>query len=946
MRAGLPEKEPEILAFWDEIDLFALQREQSKGRQKFILHDGPPYANGNIHIGTALNKILKDLINRSRQMEGFDAHYVPGWDCHGLPIEWKIEEQYRAKGQDKSSVPVLDFRAECRAFATHWLGVQREEFRRLGVIGDWQNPYSTMNFQSESRIAAEIGKFLLSGMLYRGQRPIMWSVVEQTALAEAELEYMDHKSPSITVSFPIKDSPNKALNGANILIWTTTPWTIPGNRAIACHPDMAYVLVEVTAVEADRPSHQGAKAGDRYLLADILLEETMQLAGVSDYQKQGSFAGKDLAGTICVHPWHNQGYDEDVQVLLADFVTSEQGTGFVHIAPGHGPDDWHLGQKHGIDAIPTVGLDGKFLPDVPLMEEAVIIDSDGNEGNANGQVMRHLVASGSLIYKKTYRHQYPHSWRSKAPLIFLTTPQWFIRMDRTPDGKPDTLRQMALSAIDQTQFYPARGKERLRGMIETRPDWCISRQRAWGVPIPVFVHKESGEILRDKVVLERIAEAFAKEGGDAWYSSSPSRFLGDSYTPEDYEQIMDVVDVWFDSGSTHAFCLEPRDDLAWPADLYLEGSDQHRGWFHSSLLESCGTRGRAPFKGVLTHGFVMAEDGRKMSKSLGNQIFPQDVIKESGADILRLWVVFADYAEDLRIGPSTVKQLGDYYRRFRNCLRWLLGNLANDTPGQIEQRKQAPPDYPLLERWLLHRMTMLDEKFRTALVTYDLGTIFRELLQFATVDLSAFYFDIRKDSLYCDAVMSPRRQASLDLLHHLFRFLTSWLAPVLCFTSEEAWQTYRQQTGNTGPQSIHLCLYPDLPDSWKDAEAYEQLESLRRVRSVVYGALEAARSNKDIGSSLEAAPVIYIAEDMKAIDLEKDHEILNELCITSSLQLERGDGPVDDASDAFRLASEPGIAVKFMKADGDKCPRCWTVHQDSKAGDTEKLCRRCQKALA
>ena len=629
MKANLPTREPNLVEWWQSQNLWGKLREESKDRPKYILHDGPPYANGNIHIGTALNKILKDIINRSRQMTGYNANYVPGWDCHGLPIEWKIEEEYRAKGKNKDEVPILEFRQQCREFATHWLTVQREEFKRLGVFGDWDNPYSTMRFESEAIIATEIHKFLMSGALYRGSRPIMWSVVEQTALAEAEQEYYDHKSSTITVAFKIVEG-DERLKDANILIWTTTPWTIPANRAIAYHKAFRYVLIEVEGVEEDAL----VQTGGRYVLAASRLEAVLNEAKITHHKVIDQFDGAQLAGTIAAHPWRGQGYDQDTPLLEAEFVTDDQGTGFVHIAPSHGSDDWHLGMANGLEIPTTVLKNGRYRDDLPLLGGCVVLDENGKEGNANGSVIKALIAANSLFSKSSLRHQYPHSWRSKAPLIFLNTPQWFISLSH------DQLREKALSGIDETKFYPEQGRTRLYGMIEHRPDWCISRQRAWGVPIAIFVNQKTGEPLRDPQVNQRIIDAFKEQGGDAWFALPPEHFLGSEYDPAEYEQVTDVVDVWFDSGSTHAFCLEPRSDdqgdLAWPADLYLEGSDQHRGWFHSSLLEACGTRGTPPYKAILTHGFVLAQDGRKMSKSLKNQVFPQEVNEKMGADILRL----------------------------------------------------------------------------------------------------------------------------------------------------------------------------------------------------------------------------------------------------------------------------------------------------------------------
>jgi len=923
MKAGLPKREPEILARWEKMGLWRRLREDSAGREKFILHDGPPYANGHLHIGHALNKILKDVINRSQQMLGKDANYVPGWDCHGLPIEWKIEEQYREAGKDKDAVPIVEFRKECRDFAAHWIGVQRAEFERLGVVGDWENPYTTMACAAEAQIAREIGKFLMNGSLYKGAKPVLWSVVEKTALAEAEVEYHDHTSTTIWVKFPVVKAADPALDGAAVVIWTTTPWTIPGNRAIACDQDFDYLVIEVT--EAAEGSQ--AAVGEKLVVAAALLGQVVQETGIASHKVLTTLKGEAVAGTVCRHPLADNGYgDFEVPVLKADFVTDDTGTGFVHIAPGHGADDFILGQANGIEAPQTVGEDGRFYDHVPLFAGLAVYTGEGKTGPANKAVVEALRESGNLLVSGRLRHQYPHSWRSKAPLIFRNTSQWFISMEATG------LRATALQAIRETAFYPPSGQARLYSMIETRPDWCVSRQRAWGVPIPVFVHKETGEPLRDQGVVDRIADAFEAEGADAWFASEPARFLGKDYGADDYEQVTDVVDVWFDSGSTHAFVLEARDDLDWPASLYLEGSDQHRGWFHSSLLESCGTRGRAPYEGVLTHGFVMAEDGRKMSKSLGNIVSPQDVTKQYGAETLRLWVVASDYSEDLRIGPEIIKRLTDMYRRLRNTLRYLLGNLD----GFDAAERVAAADMPELERWVLHRLWELDTVVRKGCKEYDFHRLFRELHDFCAVDLSAFYFDIRKDSLYCDAVTDMRRRAARTLLDELFSYLTAWLAPITCFTAEEAWLCR-----NPGDEeSVHLRTFPEVPAQWRDDGLAAKWERIRRVRRVVTGALEVERAEKRIGSSLQAAPQVYVTPDyMVALDGLDAAEI----AITSDLELIAGDAP----DGAFRLDDVAGVAVVPVLAVGDKCERCWRVLPEvGGRPEAPGTCGRCADAVA
>ncbi|RUY42096.1 isoleucine--tRNA ligase, partial [Mesorhizobium sp. M7A.F.Ca.CA.001.13.2.1] len=805
MRAGLPEKEPLLVKRWQDMDLYRKLRESAAGRTKYVLHDGPPYANGNIHIGHALNKILKDVITRSFQMRGYDSNYVPGWDCHGLPIEWKIEEQYRAKGKNKDEVPVNEFRKECREFAAGWITVQGAEFQRLGVIGDFKNPYTTMAFHAESRIAGELLKFAMSGQLYRGSKPVMWSVVERTALAEAEIEYHDYESDTIWVKFPvaslvrpIDDGQTKLTEGAldllqaHVVIWTTTPWTIPGNRAVNYSPRINYGLYEVTAAE----NAFGPQPGEKLILADALAEDSSAKAKVT-LNRLRSVSAQELGSLTLSHPLKGLGggYEFAVPMLAGDHVTDDAGTGFVHTAPGHGREDFDAWMDAAVDlrargidpAIPfTVDDGGFFTKDAPGFGPdreggpARVIDDNGKKGNANQAVIDELIKRNALFARGRLKHSYPHSWRSKKPIIFRNTPQWFVYMDKDL-GDGSTLRSRALKAIDDTRFVPAAGQNRIRAMIEERPDWVLSRQRAWGVPIAVFADVD-GNVLKDEAVNQRIMDAFEKEGADAWFAAgAKERFLG-NHDASKWKQVMDILDVWFDSGSTHVFTLEDRPDLKWPADVYLEGSDQHRGWFHSSLLESCGTRGRAPYDTVVTHGFTMDEDGRKMSKSLGNTVVPQDVIKQSGADILRLWVVTTDYWEDQRLGKNVLQTNIDAYRKLRNTIRWMLGTLAHDDGEEVPLEKM-----PELERLMLHRLAELDEVVRSGYDAFEFKRITRMLLDFMVVELSAFYFDIRKDALYCDAPSSLKRKASVQVVRHLFDCLVKWLAPMLPFTMEEAW---------------------------------------------------------------------------------------------------------------------------------------------------------------
>ncbi|MCZ8150364.1 MAG: isoleucine--tRNA ligase [Roseomonas sp.] len=927
MRGDLPKREPDWLARWDRMGLWDRLRAQSAGRPPFVLHDGPPYANGNIHIGHALNKVLKDVINRAAQMAGFDANYVPGWDCHGLPIEWKVEEEYRARKQNKDDVPILDFRAECRAYAARWLGVQAEEFKRLGIAGDWVRRYATMDFPSEAVIAGEIGRFLMNGSLYRGLRPVMWSPVEKTALAEAEIEYHDHVSPTLWARFRVHAVWGGAatdLLGASVVIWTTTPWTIPGNRAVACGSDIDYALVHVEGV-ADG-SH--LVPGEFLLVALPLLPQFAKDSGLGPHTVKRVLKGTELSGALTAHPlrgWADakSGYDFDVPVLLGDFVTTEAGTGFVHIAPGHGEDDFNLGRAHGLPVPETVGDDGTYTMHAPGFTGLHV-------WKAHEPVYAAMEACGTLVAKGKLTHSYPHSWRSKRPVIFRATPQWFIRMDGEPGtvaaDDTNTIRAKALAAIAATHFVPDIGRNRIGAMVQNRPDWCISRQRAWGVPIPVFVNKASGQPLRDQTVVDRVVAAFTTEGADAWYKpGAAQRFLGPDRDAADYEQVMDIVDVWFESGSTHAFVLGETGGRGLPAkaDLYLEGSDQHRGWFQSSLLESVGTRGVAPFKAILTHGFVLDEQGRKMSKSLGNVVAPQDVVSKTGADILRLWVMNTDVTEDQRIGKTILDQQAELYRRIRNTLRWLLGNLDGfDAAAETLPHDQLPE----LERWVLHRLTELDAKLRQAQRDHDWSGVYPELHAFCATDLSAFYFDIRKDSLYCDAKDSVRRRAARTVIDQLHRCLTTWLAPVLVFTAEEAWLA-RFPDGD----SVHLQDWPVLPATWRDDALAAKWDKIRERRRAVTTLLEEKRRTKLIGSSLEAKVGLWSRNE----DPILPGSVWEEVLIVSEVKI-------------GNYVGLPRDEVEVFPAPGIKCDRCWRVLPEVGEPSRPKhptLCRRCEAVV-
>jgi len=914
MKAGLPKLEPKLLDRWKTMDLEGRLRKAGKGRDPYVLHDGPPYANGNLHIGHALNKILKDVIVRSQQMMGKDAHYVPGWDCHGLPIEWKIEEKYRAAGKDKDEVPAVEFREECRQFAAKWIETQSAEFQRLGVGGNWETPYTTMAFDSEARIVAELGKFLLNGGLYKGAKPIMWSVVEKTALAEAEVEYHDHTSTTIWVRFPVVKAKNPALEGASVVIWTTTPWTMPGNRAVGFGEPFEYSVIEVKDVDG----MSLARVGERFVVVTEGIEAVVEEAKITEHEVIATLPGRDLVGTICHHPLHGSGYDFDVPLLAGDFVTTDQGTGFVHIAPGHGEDDWKLGVANGITIPETVADNGTYYEHVPMFAGQHVF-------KVAPEILKAMTQAGALLAHGKLVHSYPHSWRSKAPLIFRNTPQWFISMDT------NGLRDKALKAIDETTWVPAQGRNRIQSMIEGRPDWCVSRQRAWGVPITVYVNRTTGEPLRDAKVLERIVAAVREEGADAWFTSKDERFLSPEYDPADFNKVTDILDVWFDSGCTHAFVLEDRDDLQGPADLYLEGSDQHRGWFQSSLLESCGTRGVAPYKAVLTHGFVLDEQSRKMSKSLGNVVAPQNVIDQMGADILRLWVLSSDYTEDLRIGKEILTRNSDVYRRLRNTLRYMLGNLN----GFSDAEKLPVSEMPELDRWILHRLSELDTEVRRCCnETYAFHELFQHIHNFCAIDLSAFYFDIRKDVLYCDSAESTSRRAVRTVLDTVFDTLVAWLAPFTCFTAEEAWMSRYPDS----EESIHEQLFPIIPAAWKDDDLAVRWNKVRTVRRVITGALETERAAKRIGSSLQAAPIVHLPADL--LDLCSKLP-MDDLCITSGMTLTTDPAP----EDAFTISDIPDIAVVPATASGEKCERCWKILPDVGQHTHAGVCGRCSDAM-
>jgi len=923
MKAGLPQKEPGILARWQQMDLYAELRNRRRGREKFILHDGPPYANGDMHIGHALNHILKDMVVRTQTLLGKDAPYVPGWDCHGLPIEWKVEEQYRKKKLNKDEVPADEFRAECRAYAQHWVDTQREQLKRLGINGDWDNPYLTMDFQAEATIVSELLKFAESGQLYRGAKPVMWSPVEKTALAEAEIEYEDIVSTQIDVAFEIVESPIPELVGAHAVIWTTTPWTIPVNQALAYGPNVDYIafvyegrailIASGLAGEFNRRVHPKEPQPEPTGPGNFLISG--EAFGITTQFWSGK--GSELAGTIVRHPMHALGgfFAKPRPMLAGDFVTTDSGTGLVHMAPDHGEDDFDLCKANGIDPVFAVEGDGKYRADwLWLGGEGSVINPKFNA--PDGPICNALREAGGLLAASAdYKHSYPHSWRSKAKVIYRCTPQWFVSMDKELPG--GTLREKAMTAISDTRFIPEKGRNRLSSMVEGRPDWVLSRQRAWGVPITLFVKKGTNQYLNDAAVNARIIAGVRENGVDGWSDERAQEYLGSDFALADFERVADILDVWFDSGCTHVFTLESGrwPDLSWPADLYLEGSDQHRGWFQSSLLQSCGTRGRAPYNAVLTHGFTMDSKGMKMSKSLGNTINPLDLMRDSGADILRLWALTVDFTEDHRIGKEILQGVSDQYRKLRNTFRYLLGALD----GFSDAEKVAVADMPELERYMLHLLADMDAKLKVAVNDFDFNSYVRLLTDFANEDLSAFFFDIRKDCLYCDAATDPKRMAYRTVLDILFHALVRYAAPVLVFTSEEVWQT----RFGADADSVHFSDWPEVDAGWTSHDLSAKWAQLRELRSSVTEAIEPMRREKIVGSSLQ---VEVSVPDINAILSDYRDDDLAELFITSTAK------PVAGLN-----------SPEIRPTTNHKCGRCWR-HLPEVVEDGA-LCARCEDVV-
>ncbi len=912
MKASLPRREPETLRRWEAMDLYGRIRQQSRGRPRFVLHDGPPYANGHIHLGHALNKILKDIIVKSRQMMGMDSPYIPGWDCHGLPIEHQVDKQLKTEGL---LLPQVEVRARCRTYAKKFIDIQREEFQRLGVLGGWQHPYLTMNPAYVATIISEFGKFFLSGAIYRSKKPVHWCATCRTALAEAEVEYEDHHTPSIYVKFPLEspppDLPELGAGGsAYLVIWTTTPWTLPANLAIAVHPDLEYAVMEVN--------------GERLVVAAELAEGLLFHWGLQGKEVL-RVPGRSLEGALCRHPW----IERHSPVILADYVTVTAGTGLVHTAPGHGQEDYDSGRRYNLAPYSPVDDDGRFTLEVPEFQGLEVWE-------ANPGIIEHLRQRQALLLAEEADHSYPHCWRCKQPIIFRATEQWFISMEK------NSLREKALQAIDRVTWIPRWGRERIYQMVEQRPDWCISRQRAWGVPIVAFHCQDCEEVVLNQEILEVILERVRQEGADFWFAVPPTEILPPGTRcpgcgGEDFTKETDILDVWFDSGVSFAAVVEPNPELGLPADLYLEGSDQHRGWFHSSLLASVGTRGDAPYRGVLTHGFVVDGEGRKMSKSLGNVIAPQEVMAQYGAEILRLWVTAEDYRDDVRLSDNIIKQLGDAYRRFRNTARFMLGNLYDFDP---EKDLVPLQDREELDRVALSWLARLTRRVQRAYQDYEFHLVFHRLHQFCAVEMSAIYLDILKDRLYISQAESPARRSAQSTLYELLFDLTRLMAPILSFTAEEVWE---HLPGSRSEESVHLASFPEVPPGLPDEDLLAKYEFLLKVRDEINRGLEEARKGKVLSTSQEAR-VVLGTEDAELHDrLNQNAAELKTLTQVAEFVVTNQQIPLEPALTAQEIA---GLQVQVNKAAGEKCVRCWftlaSVGQDSRH---PSICHRCLQVL-
>ena len=915
MKANLTQREPLVLKRWEREGLYRQLQQAAADRPLFILHDGPPYANGNIHLGTAFNKVLKDIILRAKRMAGCNAPYIPGWDCHGLPIEHNVDLEL---GEKKQTIPVLSKRAACRKYAEKWIKTQREQFKRLGVLGDWDDPYLTMNHAYEAVIAREFNRFLLSGAVVRAKKPVYWCATCGTALAEAEVDYADHSSPSIYVKFPVIDdlggvAPELAGRQVQVLIWTTTPWTLPANLAVAFHPDLAYAAVEVR--------------GEVWILASELVAPCMQLFGIDDHRLLATFSAAGLEGKKCRHPF----LERDSLMVLADYVTADSGTGCVHTAPGHGADDYLTGRRYGLEVLSPVGDDGRFTAEAGRYAGEQV-------PQVNRRIIADLAADGSLVKEQVLHHSYPHCWRCKEPVMYRATAQWFISMDNLQ------LRDKALAAINEVSWTPSWGQQRIYGMVEARPDWCLSRQRSWGVPVTVLTCTACGEILKSEAVCRRIDELFQQKGADAWFLHEAADFVPEGVAcacgSRAFRKETDILDVWFDSGTSHAAVLEERPELRSPADLYLEGSDQHRGWFQSSLLTSVGTRGRAPYKGVLTHGYVVDGQGKKMSKSVGNVVAPQEVIDRYGAEVLRLWVASENYQDDVKVSDEILKHVSDAYRKMRNTLRFLLGNLSDFDPARDAVGPEALFE---IDRWALARFAELTRRLTRAYERYEFHAVYHGLFNFCGTTISSLYMDILKDRLYCSAPNGPERRAAQTVMYRLLDGLLRLMAPVLCFTAAEAWE-HLHGLGDKDPldRSVFFATFPAVDDIVADAAFGERWSRLLSLRSAITRVLETARRDKLIGLSLDAEVVLQVNTDWQAF-LAESLPLLQELCIVSNLRLQAaGD------EDLVFTGTEglDGVAIAVGPAPGDKCERCWTFSTSVGAdADHPTLCARCARVV-
>ena len=903
---NIPEKEIKILKKWEDEEVYKKSIQCNK-KTMFILHDGPPYANGHIHLGHVLNRVLKDFIIRSKNMMGFSTPFIPGWDCHGLPIEWKVEENYLKIGKNKKTIPIIKFREDCRKFANKWIKIQKKELQRLGLMADWDNPYTTMSKNNEAIIIKELSKFLNNGSLYKGIKPVLWSIVEETALAEAEVEYIYIESNSIYVKFPIIKSLNINLIGAKAIIWTTTPWTIPSNQAIAFNKNYIYIIAKITKSTKDFNKE------DKILIAKNLLSLFKKNTNITINTIQ-EINGETLNGTIGIHPLYNQGYNKISQFLHSDHVNLSNGTGLVHIAPDHGPEDFDIGKINGLKILELVKTNGIFSSKTPIFTSMNIF-------TAEKLIIKSLEKSNNILAEKLINHSSLHSWRSKSPLIYRTTSQWFISMDF------NNTREKAIKNLKNIQWYPTIGHQRLKTMIETRPDWCISRQRVWGVPLSLFINKKTGKVLKDNKIQNKIINAYQKHGSDIWFKD-PLSFLKPEYPHNDYIPVMDTLDVWFESGCSFSYILENNPKLRSPADIYIEGSDQHRGWFQSSLIISSATKKPAPFKSIFTHGFILDEKGHKMSKSTNNNISPNNIIEKQGVEIIRLWVANSDVTEDLRFGYETIKHNQDIYRKLRNTFRYLLGGLNDFSNKELIDFNKMPE----LELWILSKLYSINDEIKNMYQYYNFQNLLQKIHNFCSTDLSSFYFNIRKDSLYCDSHNNLKRKATRTTFVYILEIITKWLAPILCFTTEEVWQLWKKNKTS----SIHLTNFENIPNKWQNHSLEKKFKNIKNSLKLITGAIEEKRKNGLIFSSLQAQVLIF-----DPTEILYKNENWTEISMTSSVQIIKKIIPVN----AFSLKDFPNLGVIIKKANGQKCQRCWKISQEVLSSNNKDLCKRCNEII-